>query len=388
MEKSAKQRLLIIDVLRGFAVCGILFANINWINGFYLSPADSQAFYASGFFNETLLFLSDVFTKNKSYTLFSFLFGLGFSILLSSSLRLNHPHFTRYYIIRLGILFIIGTLHAAFFWFGDILRLYAIVGCFMLLFIPLSNKNLLRAAFISLTIPFFIGILNSLELYYFDPAIFISYSPQETVQILQQGPWDAFLHSNFERVLYHITDNLFSKRFFKILGLFLLGLYVGRSGILTQLTGYMPKIKRLLPWAWLFSISTNLLYVKYVGDENRNPALTEFIYLFSVYPLVFTYVITIIYGFRNIMQSKVAQYFSAAGRMALTNYLGQTVLLNLIVLWYGLGLAAQLSMSVYFAIGLGILLFQFIFSYFWLKHFPYGPMEYAWREATNWIDKR
>lgn len=367
------QRIPILDILRGFAISGIIFANILSMSAYPNLPYKLQLSVSSSHLDQWLYNLTDIFIKYKFYTLFSFLFGLGFSILLARAH--SHHNFIRTYIVRLTLLFIIGWLHALFFFASDILRMYAIVGLFMILFKDMSDRNLLISSLIALCIPVIIGIFETFKIYHFDPTIFFPYSPKKALIAFQQGPWSDLMSSNYDRALHYLANHLTSRRFFKILGLFLLGFYVGRKHIFHHLQEYLPGIKRILPWAWGISLTTNIIYAQY--SANMKPVFRELLYIISVYPLAFTYVITIIYLCRYSKNGKIAQSFSSVGRMSLSNYLAQSILASFFMLWYGFGLAGRLHIAGDYAIGLLIVIVIFMFSYYWMKYFRYGPVEYV-----------
>lgn len=374
-----KRHIAVLDVLRGFAISGLIFANILALGGFKDASSDVQAYFSAHLIDQWILFFTDVFLRYKFYTLFSLLFGMGFSILLARAQ--NNQQFVRAYIIRLFILFSIGWLHALFFLDGDILRIYAIAGFCLLFFKDLSNKKLLMCALISFSIPVLFSIIEHFDIYYFNPTVLFAYSSEQTIDAFQQGPWSLFIASNYERTLYYLADNLTSRRFFKIFGLFLLGFYLGRMQLFHQIKDHTLLIARILPWAWGFSLTTNILYTMF--DSDLSPIARELFYIISVYPLTFSYIITIIYLCRNLQGGKIARWFAAVGRMSLSNFIAESVLAGFFILWYGLGLAAQLHVREYYLIAIMILMTIFISSQYWMRYFRFGPLEYIVRRWSR-----
>lgn len=365
-------RIQTIDIIRGFAVCGILFANILVLGGYTVLSYGAQARFASSEVDQWLILLTDIFIKYKFYTLFAFLFGFGFSILFKKANDASQ-HFVRTYLMRLSILFIIGWIHALFIFHADIIRMYVIVGLFLIFFKDISNRYLLWAAVISLFIPIVIAISQQYHLFYVDPGVHFPYSKKKALAAMQHGPFQATLQINYDRTLAYLGNYLPSRRFFKILGLMLLGFYVGRKQIFYHLDDYIPYIKRLLPFAWILSVSANIFYTEHV--EKMHPIEKEVWYLLSVYPLSFTYIISIIYICRHAQNNRVAQSFANVGRMTMTHYIGQNILAAMLMLWYGAALAGTLHVSTYYLIALGIIITLFIFSHYWLKYFKHGPLE-------------
>ncbi len=364
----------ILDILRGFALCGIMFANIFILSGYRNLSGTLQNQFASYPIDQWILVFHEIFLRFKFYTLFAFLFGVGFSILLAKAH--TQPHFVYRYLKRLTLLFIIGWLHALLFSPHDILRIYAVAGVFLLLFKDLSDRNLLIAAGVILFMPVIMGLFEQAN-FYFHPNHYVTYSHGKALSAFREGPWMKFISSNYDRTLVHLANSLTSKRFLKILGLFLLGLYVGRKQILYHLDYYLPMIKRLLPFAWILSIAANVMYAEL--KVGMHPALKELAYIISVYPMSFTYVITIIYLCRKQNMGKIACALAAVGRLSLTNYLAESILAACFMLWFGLRLATQLHISEYYLVALAILIIIFVFSHYWTKYFQTGPIEYLIR---------
>lgn len=370
----------LLDILRGFAISGLIFTNILALGGYWDAPTHVQLYFAQGPINQLCLFINDVFIRYKFYTLFSFLFGIGFSILFMRAQHDAQKNFVYSYLLRLFVLFMIGWVHALFFLDGDILRIYAIAGLVMLCFRNLSNQKVLLCSLVALCIPVVMGLWESLDVYYFNPAVFFPYSHEEAIASFQYGPWRDFISSNYDRTLNYLADNLTSRRFFKIVGLFLLGFYVGRKQFFHHLEDYMPTIQRILPWAWGFSLTTNIIYGLY--SHLLNPVEKELLYIISVYPMAFTYVITAAYLCAHPINEKRAAPLAMMGRMSLSNFLLESILAGFFMLWYGLGLAVRLHVSEYYWIAFMIVSILFIFSHYYLKYFNCGPLEYLMRKVS------
>src|SRR3954468_20112624 len=153
---SLKERLEILDVLRGLAVCGILIGNMQWFSGYGMVP---DALAANSPFAERMThFLVHFFVEGKFYSIFSFLFGFGFALQIGRAEErgdLKASLFKR----RLFWLLIIGLLHAYLLWAGDILSVYALMGYLLILFRKKSNESLLKWAFWLMVVPIVTYIL-------------------------------------------------------------------------------------------------------------------------------------------------------------------------------------------------------------------------------------
>src|SRR5215213_435896 len=141
------ERIEVLDVLRGLAVCGILIGNVQWFSGYGMMPPALAA--QTPYADRAAHFLVHFFVEGKFYSIFSFLFGFGFALQISRARErgdLNASLFKR----RLFWLLVIGLLHAYLLWAGDILSIYAVMGFLLILFRKKTNGGLLKWAFILL----------------------------------------------------------------------------------------------------------------------------------------------------------------------------------------------------------------------------------------------
>src|SRR3954465_6048671 len=153
---SLQERIEILDVLRGLAVCGILIGNMQWFSGYGMMPPALER--QSPFADQLTHFLVHFFVEGKFYSIFSFLFGFGFALQLGRAEERGDLHaslFKR----RLCWLLVIGLLHAYLLWAGDILSIYAVTGFLLVLFRRKTDAALLKWAFILLLIPILTYIL-------------------------------------------------------------------------------------------------------------------------------------------------------------------------------------------------------------------------------------
>ena len=140
----ANERVEILDVLRGLAICGILVGNMQWFSGYGMMPPALAA--QSGTADQITTFLVHFFVEGKFYSIFSFLFGFGFALQISRAEERGDGKaslFKR----RLFWLLVIGLLHAYLLWAGDILSIYALLGFVLILFRKKTDAGLLKWAF-------------------------------------------------------------------------------------------------------------------------------------------------------------------------------------------------------------------------------------------------
>ncbi|MBT1449339.1 DUF418 domain-containing protein [Glaciecola sp. XM2] len=384
----------VLDALRGFALFGIFFANIPFFAGWLFVDNDAKLNIAGAeLYDSFMLFFID----GRFYTIFSFLFGLGFALQLSRLQAKASDHANYIYLRRLGILLIIGLLHHFVFWAGDILTLYAVLG-FALFFVRhLSDTKILYLAAAFFLVPVIgywafwtLDINPSLGLY------------ELTGQFVSgQANAGSFL-AGFYEVVY-TTDLL---RFFelntqlgtgrigyyfdtwripKVFAVMLLGMWAGRRLVTNHLFNDEKLINRTIVIGLIIGLPSSIAYSTLSGLNSFQPHSTEgyisvIAYTLAVFPLGFAYIALFVKLWNN--NSGLLKMFASPGRMALTNYLMQTVLGISIFYGIGFGLAIQYGPASFVLIAILIFVLQVILSNIWLKHFQFGPVEWLWRVLT------
>lgn len=378
------QRIEVLDVLRGFALGGILLANILWLSGYLLAPATVRAALHAHPLDQCFLFFTRLLVHGKSYSIFSFLFGLGVAVQMLRAEERQEAGFIARYGRRLFVLFLIGWAHAYFLWWGDILRFYALIGAFLLLFRRASDRTLLTVALLSLLAPVLLAALRDAG--WMEMSAAMSRPTDKTLVVLANGGWAAFRDYNLAMIAEHALTNFSNGRMLKIFGLFLLGLYCGRSGFLDRLRGDRTYLRQLLLWSGLIGISASLLRVAEtygVIGRIESDLFDQVLYLFAVYPLAAAYVALIALGCQRAGSQRALRWLAPVGKMALSNYLFHSIAAAAVFHWWGLGLAGRVPLRYCYALALLILATQTIGSALWLRRFHYGPLEWIWRTLTR-----
>ena len=374
---APRKRYVVLDALRGFALAGIILANFPEFSLWtFADPASWSPL------DRVVRALQYFFIDGKFYTLFSLLFGIGFSIQLD-----NADQRTRTFYRRMSVLFLIGLLHLLFLWSGDILMLYAAMGMLLPLFHRLPARKVLVAAGIFFVLPvlsdaIFPHLADPLETAYW--RLCDRYGITEA----NFGTWlrDIDGYGDMHRFLRmgaveRMWEFVSSHRYFKVLGLFLLGSLIGRHKIYADLTAHRKLLRKVLTAGLAIGLPVSLLYT-WLSMEGGSMVLRDISYLLSVYPMGLAYAAGFCLLFERRPESALWKKFAATGRMACTNYLGQSVFGILIFYGIGLGLGAGVDLLVTELIALGVFAFQIIFSGIWLKHFRFGPVEWVWRMIT------
>lgn len=387
------ERLQVIDALRGFALFGILLANLLGFMGLYNYSAEEVIAFPK--IDGAVLFFIDWFVEGKFYGIFSILFGVGFA-LQAERFQAGHQHFVAFWYRRMVVLCIIGLTHMYLIWHGDILTLYSVMGLFLPLFITCSNRTLLRWVAVLLITPL---VLHFLVLYTQDHPFWSTlrravndlkahwgFAHLSTLEMrTSSNPVEVFC-VNILNAIPRPMAYLQQGRNFKVLGLFLIGILLARH--------WLPKIRRgeiTVPTGavWLgvigLILSFGYAWTKAVIGGFKLSGLgiwQAFFYHAGSTTLALGMSMLLLYVWATGRFARVFDNLAILGRMALTNYIFQNTLGVLLFFGYGLGLMGKLPMYLNPLIALTILAIQLIFSRFWLSRFKQGPLEFIWRKLT------
>ncbi|MCM4161823.1 DUF418 domain-containing protein [Antarcticibacterium flavum] len=381
------KRIEILDILRGFALAGILYAHmVFWYTGAALPPG---VYFKYDSLPDNVAFaIFGAFVFGKFFSVFSFLFGLGFYLYFHK--RKDEGNFNTTYLWRMFLLLLIGLAHHSL-WRGDILAVYAVLGMLLLFFRRLPTKLL---ALISLF--FIINLPTHIYELFQVPAAKVEFpmASQATdyYMLIKSGDLQTVVTENTLSWAAKMQYQLESGRFLMTLGYFLLGLYAGRRRLFRNIE---KNLKNFQKWN---KISLNIVLILLTAGllmylfelvtlpqlEIAPPLQWPAGLLFSIYNASLT--IFFITGVSLLYRKKVFQNFlsplGVMGRMALTNYLLQTVFGLLIFYQFGLGLFDQTSPAINILVAILIFHLQLKFSQLWLRHFKQGPVEWLWRSLT------
>ena len=393
---SIHERAAILDVLRGLALMGVLLDNIFGFTGYGYSSEEQMKAFPTYYPDITLGLLELVFINGKFYSLFSLLFGIGFSVILirNEQKSLNPlPVFYR----RLFLLACFGAAHLFLLWEGDILFLYAMIGCLLPLFRKCSDKTLITWAVILIASPILIDLVKVLlhvktgafleELAFkIDEKNGITKDNFSTYLSKPGSGWKEWRNWQASGFLYRYSYLIETNRIPKVLGMFLLGFCAGRKMMYANLDQYVPLFKKIKRWGFIIGIPASFAHVYFMFKGKGIPdpmglATTTF-YALSVVPLSLAYTSTICLFWLRTNGNSRLRILAPVGRMALTNYLMQTISCITIFYGVGFGLGGNIGPTFFVPIALCIYTLQIIYSNWWFKHFNYGPLEWIWRQWT------
>ncbi|UQZ44575.1 DUF418 domain-containing protein [Bacillus subtilis] len=372
---SLRERVHFLDIVRGFALLGIIIVNyfliVDSVKGFEMASDD------------VLHKLVSWFAEGKFVTLFSFLFGVGFMIFMDrAAQKVESPN--KLFARRLSILLGFGILHITFVWVGDILAFYAVSGFLLLAFYKRTAKTVLR------------WIIALIVFQFLTPVFTMLYNVINTAGSKKPNfsEFTLFSHSSLtymQSISTRWTDMVtmaagsFSMIYSMFL-MFLLGVYFVKMEFFKDMEAKKPIWKRI--WiistiAFLitqssilldmFNLSENMLWKDISSVLGQNGGLTGSMFYMSTFAMLFLYVPQL----RDPMM-----IFTKVGRMSLTCYLLHSIIGTVLFLRYGFGLADHIQSAGTFMFSLAVYFVLMSFSTLWLKRFRYGPMELVWRKLT------
>ena len=389
------ERASVLDFLRGIALLGILTVNIV----IFANPGTGLGLGDSTITPDRLtLFFITWFAQAKFYSLFSFLFGIGFAVQMRNAEH-GDENTTIRFIRRSITLAVFGILHIVFLWVGDILLTYAVIGLLLLAFKNVSDKALKWwiGGLIGFPTLLILGVTLLIVLFRLIPAVEAGCVKMETeildgmlkaendeIANLQNQTYREAMKSRLIHFLLQIIA--LATAMPAILAMFLSGLMVGRRKIPMNPMEHLPLIRRMAFWGLLIGVLASGFVAFTILWA---PFLTAIPVMFynnnfagPVLGLGYAATLTLIY--LRTGPSWWNKPIAAAGRMALTNYLTQSVVNTFLFAGFGFGLGGQIGPFGLIGIVIVIYSCQLVISTVWLHFFQFGPMEWLWRAITYW----
>jgi uncharacterized protein len=391
----AAERIPTLDVVRGFALLGILIMNMPGFSASYFAEADGSHLWP-GRIDQLAEQVRDLLFAGKFNSMFSLLFGLGFTIQFERMQRAAPALATRRYLRRLLALGAIGLVHAAIFWTGDVLHIYAALGLVLVLLLRrASERTLVTLMGLCLLYPVASG---AVRLAVMTPEITAMLVAQS--QAFEASNNAAYGHGTFlQAAAEHAREfaHFYGTRWslWGSLGFWvqmaltmLLGLLAGRRRWAQRIPELMPQIRRWHPWTLAVGLACGAAFTV-IFEVQRAPGPTPLkllggvAYWLSRLATMSFFVLTIVRLMQRPEWARRLAPLAAAGRMPLTNYLMQTALCTALFYGWGFGLWGRVGPAA--GLGLAFLLFfgvQVPWSGWWLRRRDRGPLERAWGAAA------
>jgi uncharacterized protein len=388
---AGSERIESIDVLRGFALLGILVMNIqafSMISAAYMNPT---AYGDLSGANLWVWALGRVFADQKFMTIFSALFGAGIVLMWQRMEAAGQPATALHY-RRTVWLMVFGAVHAYLVWYGDILFIYGLCGLWVYWLRRLTPRRLAMVGIAVLLVAPLLFALSAISMPTWPPEALADFSSSwrpdaETVSVElanMRGGWSQQMRTRIPLTLSFHTGGLIFYSFWRVSGLMLIGMALFKVGFFSA-----ERSDRLYGRLVLLAVCVGFPLVAFgmQRDFANDWALSRFFvgttynYLGSL-PVSLGYASVIMLicrhgGFRGLQTG-----LAAVGRMALTNYLMQTIICTTIFYGHGFGYFGSVDRVGQIVVVVAVWAFQVPFSVWWLRRFRFGPFEWLWRSLS------
>ena len=391
---ASKNRIISLDILRGFALLGILIMNIisfSMPSAHYLNPMAEGDLVGM---DKWAFIFSQLFANQKFMSLFSILFGAGVILMTSRMEAQGNNPANRHYFRNFWLL-LFGLAHAYLLWSGDILVPYALCAVWVFLFRKKSAKGLFIWAGVFFAVSFLLNLVFGLSMSSWPAeeiaAICADWLPTTEALAAETA---AYQGSWLDQMAYRapgafaIETYIFLLGFgWHITGLMLVGMALYKTKVITgerSLSFYKRMVAIGLGLGLTIGIigliqnnahSWSCDYSFFLGSQ--------FNFLASL-PMALAYIGIIMLLCKSSFVTQLQEWLAPVGRMAMTNYLMQSIIATFIFYGHGLGLYGTVGRAEQWLFILGIWVFQIITSRWWLKRFRFGPFEWLWRSLTYW----
>jgi uncharacterized protein len=368
------QRDLAPDVLRGFALLGILVVNIQFMG--LNSDQGARGEWTQGFANGSATFLIAALFAGKFYLLFSFLFGYSSNYVIRND-RSNRARWIK----RCLVLIAFGALHFTFLWHGDIIFVYGLFGLLLTFFFFRADRTLkIWSRIVFFLSTFFIVLIGALALmaeYLLDEDLGTS-TVVSLDEILRSGSFLESIPARLEVWVLGIATGIFLQGGLAFAA-FLLGVRLARANFLSSPMDKAAN-ERLIKKGLILGLPIQIIAAAILLQNEQSAEPSESVYLISLFvsfvtaPLLSMFYVGLI---RKLVEERpnLVSWLKPAGKMSLTIYISQSVITSLIFGPWGLGLFQDLQTWQVFVLAFAIWLFLSYLAGQWLKRFNQGPLE-------------
>ncbi|MDP2369548.1 DUF418 domain-containing protein [Rhodoferax sp.] len=384
-EPVSTNRIADLDALRGFALLGILMVNIGaFASAYYGSGLHDPAF--DGWLDHLTLSLVRTLFETKFYLLFSFLFGYSFTVQMASAQR-AHSAFVPRYLRRSAGLLLLGIGHAVLLFYGDILLTYALLGLLLLKMRQLAPQVAVKLAITLVLVTALCWALVGLAMTSADVVM-----PMQAIHDDIARATSAYRHgigATIAQHLYqlrtHVWPTLVLIQAPCALAMFLLGLAAAKTHCFDDLPAQRGKLIRVMLIGAPLGLVGALAYSTMTATPAQigHSVLGLAIGILTAPALAAAYAAALLLLLQHPRGASLGDWLAPAGRMALTNYLMQSLVCALVFTGWGWGLIGHLAPPSVALLALSIYGVQLLLSRWWLRSHAYGPLEWLLRALTH-----
>ena len=386
---KSNNRIHSIDLLRGFAILGILIMNItnfSQVNIAYMNPTIGAGLEG---YNQYFHAFNYIFADTRFMSIFSILFGAGV-VLFTRNAETKGKRAGVLHFKRMFWLLLFGFVHAYFIWSGDILVAYAICGCFIFFL----RKKSIRTLLVMSTLLFIIPLTFNLMTYYGMTSdelestfAFFHPNPEQIATEIKtmQGSFNEQMTIRLKNAIEFQTFVFLIETFWRTTAMMLLGMILFRKGVLSAdksikyykkmiLAGFVPGlILSIIGLNQAYDFEWSGAYVMNIGANYK---------LVSGVFMAIGYIGLVMWFFKKGIFKNLQSRLQATGRMAFTNYIGMSLICTLIFNGHGLGLFGTFDRLQQFLVVISLWVLILILSPLVLKKYRFGPLEWMWRKLT------
>ena len=395
MATTSADRILSLDIIRGIAVMGIFSVNVVGMAMIEFAYFYPPAFGLESVWDRVMWAGNMLVVDGRFRSLFSILFGASMVLVIERAVAAGKKGWQVHY-PRMIVLLLFGLAHFYFFWWGDILANYALVGMIAYVFWRLRAKWLLVASLVALSLLYVPGIVDGAgQLTGPPPAEAAAQAddgePDQDAQLAADIAEDKRAHATLGAHLDFVLEHAPFRPFMSVpnygletLGLMLLGMAGYKSGFLT---GSWSR-KRYLQVA-AATLIPSFLYYGFVVQQTLRTDFAQGLYWPWVWQMP-TYLHPMAaMGYASVIillirAGALGYRVAAVGRAAFTNYLGATMIGTIVFYSFGFGLSGELSRGEAWLLVPVVWAIMLLWSKPWLDRYRYGPFEWAWRSLSRW----
>jgi len=380
---SPTERVAVLDVLRGFALYGVLLVNVEgaFSTGWFRpDPGTTPVDVAANW-------LVRLFFAGRSLTMLTFLFGLGFAVQLARA-ESRGEDVRRTYVRRLLVLFGVGLFHLTLWW-GDVTSHYAIIGFALLAFRRVRPRTLLVWVAVLVMVPQLVmawpGATAAVRTALGQPAS-VEAVRDAVVAGIRSGSYTAAVAAHFQMLPSYLAMIVGWYPAW-VLGRFLLGYYAGARRLFDgDGAAHLPLFRRLFLWSALIGVVSTVIvsglrsklmagYELLPIGQVASMAVTEI----SVLSTAAAYVALAVLLMQRPAWRRALLIVAPVGRMPLTVYLSQTMIAMAVFYGWGLGLSGRVGAAGALGVSTAIYTAQVAACHLWLRRYRFGPAEWLWR---------